>query len=101
MQHPDSGSLINALDLHERTPLYWAAHNGRLSLCQALCHTGADVSRGKSPMVGALTFGHADILRYLHQPVGTKLHPLSQQTRYLALSKRRKLKPLRQLRQMN
>ena len=67
---------INALDIHDRTPLYWSARNGHLNLCKALCQAGADATLGKSPTVGASTFGHDEILQYLHQHQGATLGKL-------------------------
>lgn len=58
---------VNALDVQQRTALYWACKNGHQSVAQKLLQAGADLFKGKSPAVGAAVAGHVPVLQLLQQ----------------------------------
>ena len=67
LQQPNTMVDINALDIHNRTPLYWACRHGHLTVVQKLVRAGADVTKGKAPTVGAATAGHLHVLQFLQE----------------------------------
>jgi ankyrin repeat protein len=60
---------VNVKDVYGRTPLHWAARNGRIEIARLLLQNGAEVNAkdniGFTPLHFAASKGHVDILQLL------------------------------------
>ncbi len=66
-----AGADINALDVDERTPLYWASERGYAKVVDMLLDKGANPSLSdqdkRSPLHRAARYGHTDVVSILVQ----------------------------------
>jgi ankyrin repeat protein len=69
----DNGIEIDAKSQNGYTPLYAAAHNGRLTIVQMLLKHGADINNrdedGNSALITAADTGHVDVVCWLMQNI--------------------------------
>ena len=66
-KHLATGADVNAKDEHNRTPLDWAAVNGRKEIVELLIRKGAEVNKnfGMTPLHLAAAWSHKEVIELL------------------------------------